>query len=187
MWTKSYVLVPAGALCGAAVAALLVGLAHAGDQATFLTLAGTALGALAAGGLHWVLSRGLLRPVDDEARAVAEVANVYRQGYEILYRRGRPAHGREKWLWYVRRDGRTWGYLDADCMDAKRWLYVENVYVDGRHGDRGLGTALLLCAVTLTRCNLVTTSGRTRQGARFFTKNRAVLQKYGIELRDRHP
>jgi hypothetical protein len=185
--TKSWLLVPAGALCGAGAAALVAGLARAGDQAAFCVVIGLAVGALAGGGLHWVLSQGPLRPAGEEARAVEEVAHAYRQGYEILYRRGRPSGGREKWLCYVRRDGRTWGYLDADHMEAKRWLYVENVYVDDRHGDRGLGTALLLCAVKLTGCTLVTTSGRTRQGVRFFEKKRAVLSKYGIELRDRHP
>jgi hypothetical protein len=180
-------LVPAGALCGAVAASILVGLAHLRGQATLPLIAGTAVGALSGGGLHRLLSRGPLRPVDDEARAVAEVAHVYRQGYEILYRRGRPSSRREKCLCYARRDGRTWGYLDADYMDDKRWLYVENVYVDDRHGDRGLGTALLLSAVKMTGATLVTTSGRTRQGVRFFEKKRPVLAKYGIELRDRHP
>jgi hypothetical protein len=166
---------------------VVVGLIHPGVSATTLLLTGAALGALAAAGLHGLLGRGPLLPVGDEARAVAEVASVYGLGYEVLYRRGWPAHGREKWLCYICRDGRTWGYLDADYMEAKRWLYVENVYVDDRHGDKGLGTALLLCAAKTTGCNLVTTSGRTRPGARFFARKREVLRKYGIELRDRHP
>jgi hypothetical protein len=187
VWTNPYVVVPAGALCGAGVAAVAVRLGHAGELAPVLTIAGMIVGALSAGGLHRLLTRGRLRPVGDEARAVPEVDHACRQGYDVLYRRGRPSSGREKWLCYVRREGRTWGYLDADYMPDKHWLYVENVYVDGRHGDRGLGTALLLCAAHLTGCTLVTTSGRTRQGVRFFARSRAVLEKYGIELRDRHP
>ena len=187
MWTNPYVAVPAGALCGAAVAAVVVRLGHAGDLAPVLTIAGVILGALSAGGLHRLLTRGPLRPAGDDARAVAEVDNAYRQGYEILYRRGLPLGGREKWLCYARWGGRTWGYIDADYMSGKHWLYVENVYVDGRHGDRGLATALLLTAARLTGCSLVTTSGRTRQGVRFFAKSRALLEKYGIELRDTHP
>ena len=187
MWTNPYLVVPTGALCGAGVAAVIVRLGHAADFAPVLTIAGTILGALSASGLQRLLTRGPLRPVGDEARAVAEVENAYRQGYEILYRRGLPSGGREKWLCYARRDGRTWGYIDADYMRGKHWLYVENVYVDGRHGDRGLATALLLSAARLTGCSLVTTSGRMRPGVRFFEKSRALLETYGIELRDTHP
>jgi hypothetical protein len=187
VWTNPYLVVPAGALCGAAAAAVAARLGHAGDAAAVLTLAGMILGALSAGGLHRLLTRGPLRPAGDQVRVVTEVEHAYGQGYELLYRRGLPARGREKWLCYVRRDGRTWGYLDADFMPDKHWLFVENVYVDPRHGDRGLATALLLCAARLTGCRLVTTSGRTRQGVRFFARSRAVLEKYGIELRDTHP
>jgi hypothetical protein len=187
VWTNPYLVVPAGALCGAALAAVAVCLGHAGDLTPVVMLAGLILGALSAAGLHRLLTRGPLRPAGAEARAVAEVEHAYGQGYEVVYRRGLPAWGREKWLCYARRDGRTCGYLDADYMPDKNWLFVENVYVDDRHGDRGLATALLLCAARLTGCRLVTTSGRTRQGVRFFDKTRPVLQKYGIELRDTHP
>jgi hypothetical protein len=179
--------VAAGVLVGAAVAAVLVTLCHAAELTALALIVGAVVGGLAAHGLHGLLTRGPLRPAGDEARALAEVAAVYQQGYEVWYRVGRPSRQRERWLLYVRRKGRTWGYLDVDHMPAKHWLYVENVYVDDRHGNRGLATALLLCAASATGCRIMTTSARTRQGTRFFAKNRAVLQKYGVELRGTHP
>ncbi len=179
-------LAPAGALCGGAAAALLAVLCHAGGATALLLILGTALGALSGHGLYWLLVRGPLIPVGAEARAMPEVAAVCGQGYEITYRRHLPGKGRGKWLFQVFLKGRARGYLDADFMEGQRWLYVENVYVDDRHGNRGLATALLLCAARTTGCVVMTTSARTRQGARFFEKNRAVLTKYGVELREQH-
>jgi hypothetical protein len=169
------------------LAAIAMALGQASDQAVVICGAGLALGVLAGSGLQWVLTREPLQAVEPAAKTMTEVADVYGQGYEIVYRRGRPSRQRRKWWFFVRYKGRTWGYLDTDFMESKHWLYVENVYVDDRHSNRGLATALLLCATRTTRCSVVTTSSRTRQGVRFFAKVRAVLEKYGIELRDRPP
>jgi hypothetical protein len=180
-------LAPAGAVCGGTVAALVAGLVHAGGVTALLIIVGTGLGALAGHGLHRLVVRGPRTPVPDEVRALPEVAAVCGHGYEVHYRRDRPWDGRGKWLFQVFRAGRACGYLDADYMEKARWLYVENVYVEDRHGNRGLATALLLCAALTTGCGLVTTSARTRQGAQFFAKSAALLKKYGVELRDQHP
>src|SRR5262249_51473097 len=45
--------------------------------------------------------------------------------YEIRYRRHRPSGGRGRWLFQVFREGRAWGYLDADYLAGWRWLNVE--------------------------------------------------------------
>jgi hypothetical protein len=187
VWTSPYLVLPVGAVCGLSVAVFLVALVPAADFTALALLAGLTLGTLMASGVHWLLFRGPLYPIDEEVRAITEVAAVYQQGYEIKYRQRLPSSKREKWLFYVFRNRQAWGYLDADFMAAKNWLYVENVYVDDRHGNKGLATALLLCAAKTTRCSIVTTSARTRQGVRFFAKTRGVLQQYGIDLRDKHP
>jgi hypothetical protein len=187
VWTNPYFLLPAGALCGAGVAGLVAGLGQVGDATALVLIAGTVLGTLSASGLHWVLARGPLCAAGEDAKALAEVDHAYQQGYEIVYRRGRPSGRCEKWLFYVRRQGRTCGYLDLDWMGAKHWIYVENVYVDDRHGSRGLAMALLLCAACTTGCRVLTTSSRTRQGVQFFAKARGVLKKYGIDMPDKHP
>jgi hypothetical protein len=187
VWTNPYVLLPAGALAGAGVATVFVRLGYAEPFTPLLLVAGITLGLLAASGLHRLLAWGPRCPAGADARAVPEVDHVYRQGYEIVYRRGRPAGQSEKWIFCILLRGRTCGYLDVDRVAAKDWLYVENVYVDDRHGNRGLALALLLCATTTTGCRVLTTSSRTRQGARFFTKARAVLQKYGVDMPEKHP
>ena len=44
---------------------------------------------------------------------------------------------------------------------------------------------MLLCATRLTQTGrALTTSGRTRQGAKFFEKNRLRLSRHGVELHD---
>lgn len=122
----------------------------------------------------------LLRRLD-ETKAVAEMQ------YEIVFRLVRAAKAYRRYAFCALRGGRTVGRLDVDFIASRKWLYVANIHVVEAHGNRGVGTALLVCAARRTACEVLTTSSRTRQGAAFFAKNRATLKRYGVETADRPP
>ncbi len=133
------------------------------------------------------LSRGMASPmstITDELKAIPEVQKVYEEGYEIWFYRSPPNTHYQKWVLEARKLGRAKAHLSADFITAKQCLYIANVCVDQRHGNKGLATAMLLCATRLTQCRALTTSGRTNQGAKFFEKNRLRLSRHGVELRD---
>lgn len=127
------------------------------------------------------------RPIDGRLLNLAEVQAIREQGFEIVFCRTPASSKCQQYIFRARLNGRTVGQLDVDFIASRRWLYVANVYVVETHGNRGVGTALLVGAAKATGCQLLTTSARTRQGVRFFAKNRPVLKRYGIEMRDRPP
>ena len=126
-------------------------------------------------------------PVDGRLLTLAEVRAVGVQGYDIVLHRHSASKRYEKYVFRACRRGRTVGRLDVDFIAPRRWLYVANIHVVEAHGNRGVGTALLVCAAKTTACTVLTTSARTRQGARFFARNRAVMKSYGVEMSDRPP
>ena len=127
------------------------------------------------------------RSIDGRVLSLAEVKAIREQGFEIVFCQT-PASGKcQQYIFRACLNGRTVGQLDIDFIGARRWLYVANVYVVETQGNRGVGTAILVGAAKTTDCRVLTTSTRTRQGARFFAKNRPVLKRYGIEMRDRPP
>ena len=134
-----------------------------------------------------LLGRRPLLPIGDPLTALPQVERAARLGYEIVYRLFPASKRFQKWTFLARRYGRAVGRLDVDFIEAGRWLYVENISVLDDHGNKGLGAALLVCAAKTTGCDVLTTSGRTAQGARFFDRMRSVLQRCGVELRDRPP
>jgi hypothetical protein len=146
-------------------------------------------GALAAAAavVDRLLGRRRLLAIGDPFKALPEVEHAARLGYEIVYRLFPASKRFQKWTFLARRGGRAVGRLDVDFIEAGRWLYVENIRVMDDHGNKGLGAALLVCAAKTTGCDVLTTSGRTAQGARFFDRMRRVLQRCGVELRDRPP
>ena len=107
--------------------------------------------------------------------------------YEIVFRFVHAAKAYRRYAFCALRGGRTVGRLDVDFIASRKWLYVANIHVVEAHGNRGVGTALLVCAARRTACEVLTTSSRTRQGAAFFAKNRATLKRYGVETADRPP
>ncbi len=110
------------------------------------------------------ISRGMASPVSpitDELKAIPEVQTVREKGYEIWFYRSPPNTRYQHWVLEARKFGR-----------------------DHRHRNKGLATAMLLCATRLTQCRALTTSGRTNQGAKFFEKNRLRLRRNGVELHD---
>jgi hypothetical protein len=133
------------------------------------------------------ISWGIASPmstITDELKAIPEVQKVYEEGYEIWFHRSPPNTRYQQWVLEARKLGRGKAHLSADFITAKQCLYIANVYVDQRHGNKGLATAMLLCATRLTQCRALTTSGRTNQGAKFFEKNRLRLSRHGVELHD---
>jgi len=125
-----------------------------------------------------------MSPITDELKAIPEVQKVYDEGFEIWFYRCPPKTRYQHWVLEARKLGRAKAHLSADFIPAKQCLYIANVCVDQQHGNKGLATAMLLCATRLTQCRAVTTSGRTKQGAKFFEKNRLCLSRNGVELRD---
>jgi GNAT superfamily N-acetyltransferase len=184
--TNPYWPLPVGILGGLGVAFLLAALVRPGDYAQVLVVAGMGAGGLAGLGWCWLRNRGPLEAVDEGVKALREIEDVCKKGYEILYRR-RPGRRCDHYSFQVFRKGQVLGYLDADYVAGKQWLYIENVYVDDRHGNQGLATALLVSAARTTPCSVLTTSARTPRGVRFFDKNRGVLKRYGIEMLEGRP
>ena len=134
------------------------------------------------------ISWGMASPmstITDELKTIPEVQKVYDEGYEIWFYRSPPNTRYRQWVLEARKLSRAKAHLSADFITAKECLYIANVCVDERHGNKGLATAMLLCATRLTKCRTLTTSGRTNQGARFFEKNRLRLSRDGVELHDR--
>jgi hypothetical protein len=134
-----------------------------------------------------LLGRRPLLPIGASLKTLPQVKHVTRLGYEIVYRAFPASKRYQKWTFVARRNGWPLGRLDVDFIEAGRWLYVENICVEDNHGNKGLGAALLVCAAKTTACDVLTTSGRTAQGARFFDRMRPILQQCGVELRDRPP
>jgi len=134
-----------------------------------------------------LLGRGRPRPIGGRLRLLAEAAAVAAMGYEIVFRRARASKTCQRYAFWARHSGRTVGRLDVDFIESRKWLYVANIYVVETHGNRGVGTALLVCAARRTACTVLTTSSRTRRGAAFFAKNRETLKRYGVEMADRPP
>ncbi len=125
-----------------------------------------------------------MSPIAEELKAIPEVQKVYGEGYEIWYYHS-PLNARyERWVLEARKRRRAKAHLSADFIEARQCLYIANVCVDQGHGNKGLATAMLLCATRLTQCRALTTSGRTNQGAKFFAKNRLRLSRHGVELHD---
>ena len=139
----------------------------------------------AAAAFRMIQAALILRPLDAPMRAVPEMERVIECGYEICFRQGRASKSFQRWVFAARRDKRTVGCIDVGYIEAKKCLYVSNVCVQEPHGHRGVGTALLLCAVKTTCCKVVATSSRTSQGAVFFEKTRPLLSRHGIQLLDR--
>lgn len=134
-----------------------------------------------------VISWGMaspMSPITDELKAIPEVQTVREKGYEIWFYRSPPNTRYQHWVLEARKFGRAKAHLSADFIAAKQCLYIANVCVDHRHRNKGLATAMLLCATRLTQCRALTTSGRTNQGAKFFEKNRLRLRRNGVELHD---
>ena len=127
------------------------------------------------------------RPIGGRLRRLDETKAVAEMRYEIVFRLVRATKSYRRYACCALRDGRTVGRLDVDFIASRKWLYVANIYVVEAHGNRGVGTALLVCAALRTGCEVLTTSSRTRQGAAFFAKNRATLKRYGVEMADRPP
>lgn len=134
-----------------------------------------------------LLGRDRPRPITGRLRLLAEAAAVAAMGYEIVFRRVRASKTYQRCVFWARRGGRTVGRLDVDFIESRKWLYVANIYVVETHGNRGVGTALLVCAARWADCQVLTTSSRTRLGTAFFAKNRATLKRYGVEMADRPP
>jgi hypothetical protein len=174
----------AGATAGGGVAYALAGLGGWSAQAPLFFLAGAAGGATAAVAAARLLRTDPPCPIGARLKGIPEVRAVYARGYEICFRRGRPSRRFQRWVFSAHLRGRAVGRLDADFIQAKRRLYVANVHVVETHGKRGLGAALFLCAARKTGCEAVTTSGRTRPGARLVDKCRPLLRSYGIEIYD---
>jgi hypothetical protein len=144
-----------------------------------------ACGILCGAVLILAISWGIASPmstITDELKAIPEVQKVYEEGYEIWFYRSPPNTRYQQWVLEARKLGRRKARLSADFITAKQCLYIANVCVDQRHGNKGLATAMLLCATRLTQCRALTTSGRTNQGAKFFEKNRLRLSRHGVEL-----
>lgn len=134
-----------------------------------------------------VISWGMatpMSPIAEELKAIPEVQKVYGKGYEIWFYRCPPKTRYQHWVLEARKHGRCRAHLSADFIAAKHCLYIANVCVDPGHGNQGLATAMLLCATQLTQCRVLTTSGRTNQGAKFFEKSRLRLSRHGVELQD---
>ena len=167
---------------GGAVASVIAGLGCAAGQAPFSILAGLACGTAAA--LAVWRSRGPLCPISDRIRAIPEADKVLERGYQICFRQGPASKTSRRWTFTAHLRNRTVGCLEVDFIEANSRLFVANVYVVESRGNRGLGTALLLCAAKTTDCRVVTSSSRTRQGVGFFVKARLVLKGYGVEMRD---
>jgi hypothetical protein len=127
---------------------------------------------------------GAMSPIAEELKAIPEVQKVYGEGYEIWFYRSPPNARYEKWVLEARKHGRGKAHLSADFIAAKQCLYIANVCVDQGHGNKGLATAMLICATRMTQCRVLTTSGRTNQGAKFFETNRLRLSQHGVELHD---
>jgi hypothetical protein len=128
-----------------------------------------------------------LCPISDRIRAIPEADKVLERGYQICFRQGPASKTSKRWTFTAHLRNRTVGCLEVDFIEASSRLFVANVYVVESHGNRGLGTALLLCAAKTTDCRVVTSSSRTRQGVGFFAKARLVLKGYGVEMRDPPP
>ena len=144
-------------------------------------------GTIGGAALILVISWGMaspMSPIAEELKAIPEVQKVYGEGYEIWFYRSPPNTRYQQWVLEARKHGRGKAHLSADFIAAKQCLYIANVCVDQAHGNKGLATAMLLCATRLTQCRALTTSGRTNQGARFFEKNRLRLSGHGVELHD---
>ena len=105
-------------------------------------------------------------PIADRLRLLAQAAAVAAMGYEIVFRRVRASKTYQRCVFWRTRGGRTVGRLDVDFIESRKWLYVANIYVVETHGNRGVGTALLVCAARWTDCTVLTTSSRTRRGRR---------------------
>jgi hypothetical protein len=133
--------------------------------------------------ISWSRARPM-STISGELKAIPEVQRVYEEGYEIWFYRSPPNARYQQWVLEARKLGRGKAHLSADFITAKQCLYIANVYVDQRHGNKGLATAMLLCATRLTQCRALTTSGRTNQGTKFFEKNRLRLSGHGVELHD---
>jgi hypothetical protein len=157
--------------------------------AYWVPLAYWALGGAIGGGvalllvITWCMTSGM-SPIAEELKAIPEVQKVYAEGYEIWFYRSEPNTRYQHWVLEARKRGRGKAHLSADFITAKHCLYIANVCVDQGHGNKGLATAMLLCATRLTECRMLTTSGRTNQGAKFFEKNRSRLSRHGVELHD---
>jgi hypothetical protein len=141
------------------------------------------LDALLAAAARW-LGRCRLLPIRDPLKASPVLDHVYQRGYEIVFRPCRPSKRYQKWIFLARRNRQVVGRLDVDFIQVGRRLYVENIHVLESHGKRGIGAALIVSAVQTTACELLTTSCRTAQGARFFDRMRPILHAHGVEMRD---
>lgn len=145
------------------------------------------LGGAIGAALIVVISSGIARPmfpIAEGLKAIPEVQQVYGKGYEIWFYRAPPKTRYQHWVLEARKHGRSKAHLSADFIPVNDCLYIANVCVDQGHGKKGLATAMLLCAASLTQCQAITTSGRTNQGAKFFEKNRLRLRRHGVELHD---
>lgn len=93
-----------------------------------------------------------MSPIAEELKAIPEVQKVYGEGYEIWYYHS-PLNARyERWVLEARKHHRAKAHLSADFIEARQCLYIANVCVDQGHGNKGLATAMLLCATRLTQC-----------------------------------
>lgn len=144
---------------------------------------GGAIGAALIVVISWSMASPM-SPIAEELKAIPEVQKVYGEGYEIWFYRSPPKTRYQHWVLEARKQGRSKAHLSADFIAAKQCLYIANVCVDQGHGNKGLATAMLICATRLTQCRALTTSGRTNQGAKFFEKNRLRLSSHGVELHD---
>ncbi len=133
--------------------------------------------------ISWGIARPM-SPIPDELKAIPEVQKVYDEGYEIWFYCCPPNTRYQHWVLEARKRGRAKAHLSADFITAKQSLYISNICVDKPHENKGLATALLLCATRLTQTRALTTSGRTKQGVKFFEKSRSRLSRHGVELHD---
>jgi GNAT superfamily N-acetyltransferase len=126
----------------------------------------------------------VLLPVAEAIRAAPEVEKAYQAGYEISLWREQPSQRFTRYGFVARRRGRQVGWLDADFIQQGRRLYARNVYVVEAHRRNGVAAALLVAAAKTTDCSVISTTGRTADGAAYCLRMRSILKRHGIELRD---
>jgi len=112
------------------------------------------------------------------------VLQAWRFGYDIVLQQAPPLQRFVRFAFAAKHQGREVGRLEVDCIGDEKRLYVQNIFVAAAHRRRGVGAALIMAATKTTNCAVVTTSGRTGDGASFFEEMRPRLKRCNAELRD---
>lgn len=174
-----------GATAGAGIACVAV-IVGRPTTSPVLILVGTAGGVAVASAVSRTRA-GPLSPLADAAKSAPEVDKIYRDGFDICFQQAAPSKRFVRYVFLARRAGRQLGRLDADFIADEGRLYWRNVYVAEAARRRGLGAALLVSAALTTGCSVLTSSGRTRDGAALCLRARPALKRHGVTLRDDPP